>query len=76
MSTTLQQWRSAIGLFGGGNGPNKESLSLSSSSQQHYLIYFVIISMILVYSNIMAMLLLIAGIESNPGPIHNDQLGW
>ena len=75
MSTTIEQWRSTIGSFGGGTHGNTKKITHGLSPQENTCNYVVIIAMLLVYSNITTILLLRAGIEANPGPIQQDQPG-
>ena len=75
MATTIEQWRSAIGSFGGGAPSAARTLVNGLSPQGHSSNRIVIIAMLLVYSNITTILLLRAGIEANPGPIHQNQSG-
>ena len=75
MANTIDQWRSAIGSFGGGTHSNTKKIVHGLSANGRSSTCMVIFSMLLVYSNITTILLLRAGIEANPGPINHNQSG-
>ena len=75
MSTTIDQWRSAIGQFGGGFPSTARKSGLEFSTEGSSSIYVFITALLLIYSNITAILLLRAGIEANPGPLHQNVSG-
>ena len=75
MSTTIDQWRSAIGHFGGGALASGGMAVPGAPTQGIASLYVLITALILVYSNITAILLLRAGIEANPGPDQQNVSG-
>ena len=75
MSTTIEQWRLAVGSFGGGTFSSIKRIVQGLTTSRNSSNWVAVIAMILVYSNITSILLLRAGIETNPGPIHQSQSG-
>ena len=75
MSTTIDQWRSAIGQFDGGLPTTARKSGLGFPTEGNSSLYDFITALLLIYSNITAILLLRAGIEANPGPVDKNVSG-
>ena len=76
-SITIDQWRCRIGAFSGNNVSTNpialiETKRIELKKHGHVLL---ILSMVLVYANILQILLVKAGIEPNPGPNQREVLG-
>ena len=73
--TSIDQWRAAIGSFGRIFSSHGEKVAETFSTPENPSHIFMTFALLLVYSNISAILLLRAGIETNPGPTNHSQSG-
>ena len=73
--TSIEQWRSAIGSFGRFFSLHGRKVVERFSSPENPSLTLMTVALLLVYSNISAILLLRAGIEANPGPNNHNQSG-
>ena len=78
-SVSIDQWRMRIGAFSGGGRfstilssviKTKKGFKVQGAGQS-----VILLSMLLVFSNITQMLLLEAGVERNPGPVSGNAQG-
>ena len=75
MTTTIDQWRSVIGSFGRFRSSHAGKVVDGMSALESPSLILMTVALLLVYSNIMEILLLRAGIEANPGPNNHNQSG-
>ena len=75
MSTSIDQWRSAIGQFDGALPSTARKSGLGVHTEGISSRFVFIAASLLIYSYITAILLLRSGIEANPGPDHQNVPG-